>query len=132
MSSMNTPETQQAYTQGYHVGYQHGLQAAKGGNGSGGSAEYPINLTGRYPEQSSRLLMFFLIFKPFLLIPHLIVLWFLSIGAWLVMFVAWFAVVFTGNYPKGLWEFMLGFQRWMTRVQSWALGLTDQYPPFSL
>lgn len=125
---MHTPETQQAYTQGYHIGYQHGLDAGKGGMAPG----YPINLVGQYPQRSSRLLMFFLFFKPILLIPHMIVLWLLGMGAALVMFVAWFAVVFTGNYPRPLWDFMMGIHRYSIRVQAWMVGLTDQYPPFSL
>ncbi|MFZ5816493.1 MAG: DUF4389 domain-containing protein [Bacillota bacterium] len=125
---MSTPETQQAYAQGYHVGYQHGQQA---GGGSGGGSDYPVDLLARYPERSSRLLMFFLFFKPVLLIPHLIVLWVLSLGVSLVMIVAWFAVVITGNYPRSLWEFMVGFSRWNIRIQAWMLGLTDQYPPVS-
>lgn len=125
---MSTPETQQAYTQGYHIGYQHGLEAGRGGM----APEYPVNLVAQYPERSSRPLMFFLFFKPILLIPHLIVLWLLSIGAGLAMIVAWFAVVITGNYPRALWDFMVGATRWNSRLQAWMLGLTDKYPPFSL
>jgi len=132
---MSTPEQQQVYAQGYQVGYQHGFSAAQaqgGGGGNGPSNIYPADLVIRYPEQSSRLLMFFLFFKPFLLIPHLFCLWFLSIAAGFIMFIAWFAVVFTGRYPKSLWDFMTGFYRWQTRVSVYMLGLRDEYPPFSL
>lgn len=123
---MSTPESQQAYSQGYHVGYQHGLEAA-GRNGLG----YPIDLVARYPERSSRLLMFFMFFRGFLLIPHFIVLWFLSVGAGFVMFFAWWAVVILGSYPRPLWDYMVGFQRWVVRVQAYAMALSDEYPPFS-
>lgn len=126
---MQTPESQQAYAQGYHVGYQHGLEAAARGFAGAG---YPIDLVARYPERSSRLLMFFWLFRGFLLIPHFIVLWFLSIGAGFVVFLAWWAVLFTGQYPRVLWDYMVGFQRWAVRVQAFAVALTDEYPPFSL
>jgi hypothetical protein len=136
---MSAPENaqQQAYAQGYQVGYQHGLQASQqqaqgGGSGPFGPTDYPVNVIARYPDRSSRLLMFFLIFKPLILIPHLFVMWLLGLASGFVMVIAWFAVVFTGNYPKGLWEFMLGVYRWQSRISAYMLGLTDQYPPFSL
>ncbi|HYG57478.1 MAG TPA: DUF4389 domain-containing protein [Symbiobacteriaceae bacterium] len=127
---MSTPEQQQAYAQGYHVGYQHGMQAAQGQPGA--NPNYPVDLVLKYPERSSRLLMFFMFFKPFLLIPHLFVLWFLGLAAGFVMIIAWFAVVFTGNYPRGLWDFMTGILRWQTRVSCYMAGLTDEYPPFTM
>lgn len=133
---MSTPENQQAYAQGYHVGYQHGLQAAQAQTGGQGPQQpgsgYPIDVVAQYPERSSRLLMFFMIFKPFLLIPHLFVLYILSMVVGFIMVLAWFAVVFTGNYPRGLWDFMLGFTRWQTRVSLYMMGMRDEYPPFSL
>lgn len=92
---------------------------------------YPVNLIATYPEKSSRLLMFFLIFKPILLIPHVIILYFLTFATVFVIFVAWWIVVITGNYPKGLWDFHLGVYRWQMRVTAYMLGLTDEYPPFS-
>lgn len=128
---MSTPEQQQAYAQGYHIGYQHGMQAAQGGGGGGGS-DYPVNLVIQYPERSSRLLMFFMFFKGFLLIPHMIVMWFFGLAAAFVMIIGWFAVVITGNYPRGLWDFMTGVLRWQTRLSAYMLGLRDEYPPFSL
>lgn len=96
---MSAPETQQAYAQGYHVGYQHGLEAGQ---------------------------------TPILLIPQMILLWFLAIGVSLVTIIAWFAVVIMGSYPSALWEFMVGVTRWNTRLQAWMMGLTDKYPPFLL
>lgn len=125
---MQPPESQEAYTQGYHVGYQHGLEAAARGAANTG---YPIGLTARYPERSSRLLMFFLFIRGFLMIPHFIVLWFLAIGVSFVIFIAWWAVLITGSYPRALWDYMIGVQRWSGRVQAYLLALTDEYPPFS-
>jgi hypothetical protein len=133
---MSTPEQQQAYAQGYHVGYEHGMQAAQqaqgGGSGFGPGPAHPFNVVAQYPERSSRVLMFFFPVRGLLLFPHLIVMWLLGIGAGFVMFIAWFAVVFTGNYPRGLWNFMVGVNRWQVRMGAYMLGLTDQYPPFSL
>lgn len=128
---MDTPQDQQSYAQGYHVGYQHGLQAA-GGQGGPPAGTYPVNLIATYPERSSRLLMFFLLFKWILLIPHLIVLWLLGIGVFFAMIGAWFVVVITGSWSKPLWDFILGYSRWTVRVQAYMVGLTDEYPPFSL
>lgn len=93
---------------------------------------YPMEISAQYPDRSSRLLMLFFVFKPVLLIPHLIALWVLGILSGFVMLIAWFAVVFTGRYPRSLWDFMIGFHRWQYRVSAWMLGLTDKYPPFRL
>jgi hypothetical protein len=71
--------------------------------------------------------------KWFLAIPHWIVLYFLSIGAAVCVFIAWFAILFTGRYPRVLFDFVVGVNRWWLRVYAYAfLLITDQYPPFSL
>jgi len=71
--------------------------------------------------------------KWFLAIPHIIVLACLGIAAVVVAVIAWFAILFTGNYPKGLFDFVVGVMRWQLRVMSYALILvTDKYSPFSL
>ncbi|MBM3668010.1 MAG: DUF4389 domain-containing protein [Actinobacteria bacterium] len=71
--------------------------------------------------------------KWFLAIPHYIVLFFLWIAAFVVTIIAWFAILFTGRYPQGLFEFVEGVLRWQNRVVAYALILiTDEYPPFSL
>jgi len=71
--------------------------------------------------------------KWFLAIPHYIVLAFLVIGAWFAAVVAWFAILFTGQYPRGLFDFVVGVGRWCLRVNAYAVLLvTDRYPPFSL
>ena len=71
--------------------------------------------------------------KWFLAIPHYIVLFFLSVAAILVVIFAWFAILFTGRYPRGAFEFVEGVLRWGNRVGGYAFVLvTDRYPPFSL
>ena len=73
------------------------------------------------------------IVKWFLAIPHFIILGFLVIGAFFAVIIAWFAILFTGQYPKGLFDFVVGVGRWGLRVYAYAILLvTDQYPPFSL
>ena len=71
--------------------------------------------------------------KWFLAIPHYIVLFFLSIAMCVCVIIAWFAILFTGRYPRSLFDFVVGVNRWMWRVIAYAFLLTtDQYPPFSL
>lgn len=71
--------------------------------------------------------------KWFLAIPHYIVLSFLTIGAFFVVIIAWFAIIFTGRYPKGMFDYVVGVGRWWVRVYAYAFMLvTDRYPPFSL
>jgi hypothetical protein len=71
-------------------------------------------------------------FRIFLVIPHLIVLAFLFIAAAVVVLIAIFAVLFTGKWPAGMRDFVLGVSRWSLRVQAYFALLTDVYPPFSL
>ena len=71
--------------------------------------------------------------KWFLAIPHIIVLTFLILGAVIAVFVAWFAILFTGRYPRSLFDYVVGVGRWALRVQAYAtLLVTDDYPPFTL
>ena len=73
------------------------------------------------------------LFKWFLAIPHYIVLAFLAVAAVFAWIIAWFAILFTGQYPRGLFDFMVGVGRWVLRVEAYAVLLvTDRYPPFSL
>lgn len=84
-------------------------------------------------DAKSELNRFLPLVKWFLAIPHYIVLLFLGIAAFFVIVFAWFAILFTGRYPKGAFDFVVGVQRWYVRVVSYALLLvTDRYPPFSL
>jgi hypothetical protein len=93
------------------------------------SKNYPITYNAVYQEKMSRLTTFF---RLLMIIPQMIVLYFLSIAAAVVVFIAWWAILFTGKYPKGMYEFSVGIQRWSTRVSSYTYLLTDKYPPFSM
>jgi hypothetical protein len=71
--------------------------------------------------------------KWFLAIPHYVVLAFLYLGAIVVIVISWFAILFTGRYPRGLFEYVEGVIRWQVRVAGYAfLLVTDRYPPFRL
>ncbi len=71
--------------------------------------------------------------KWLLALPHYFVLLFLGIAAFFVVVFAWFAILFTGRYPRGAFGFVVGVMRWGLRVQAYAfLLITDRYPPFSL
>ena len=70
--------------------------------------------------------------KWLLAIPHYVVLVVLGIGVLIVHLVMFFVVLFTGKWPEGMREFVVGYARWSTRVNAYILFLTDEYPPFSL
>jgi Domain of unknown function (DUF4389) len=91
--------------------------------------EYPIRLEVDYPDRLSRLLIFV---KWLLAIPHFVVLWLLGIVTELLVIVCWFVVLITGRWPRGLFDFVVGFERWRMRVAAYLLLQTDRYPPFSL
>ncbi len=90
---------------------------------------YPVRLDIEYPDHLSRLLIFV---KWLLAIPHFIALFFLGIGAYVVLIISWFAVIITGAYPEGMFNYMVGVLRWAARVQAYVFLMTDAYPPFSL
>ncbi|HEX9342391.1 MAG TPA: DUF4389 domain-containing protein [Actinomycetota bacterium] len=91
-----------------------------------------VHLEIPYPD-AQRLNQWLPIFKWLLAIPHYIVLFFLGIGAFVASVIAWFAILFTGTYPRGLFHFVEGTFRWTNRVIGYALILvTDEYPPFRL
>jgi len=90
--------------------------------------DYPVTLTVEFPERLSRLTTFF---RFFMLIPQWFVLIFISIAAWVVMFLAWWAILFTARYPDVFFNFVTWWLRWYTRVGGYAYLLTDKYPPFS-
>jgi hypothetical protein len=86
-----------------------------------------------YPDVRNELSRWMPVVKWFLAIPHYIVLVFLGIAAIVCIVFAWFAILFTGRYPRGLFDFVLGVGRWSVRVSAYAFLLTtDRYPPFSL
>lgn len=100
---------------------------------SGEAGRYaPVVYSVAYPEKLSRLLNNIPYLKILLLIPHFIVLIFLTIGWLVVYFIAWWAILFTGKYPRGMFDYTVGVVRWSTRVSAYSAMLTDKYPPFSL
>lgn len=95
--------------------------------------EQAVHLDIDYPDVEQDLNRWLPLVKWFLAIPHYIVLVVLFIGAILAVVVAWFAILFTGRYPRGLFNYLVGVGRWSLRVQAYAfLLVTDRYPPFSL
>jgi len=94
--------------------------------------EQAVHLDFPYPD-ARQLNQWLPLIKWLLAIPHYFVLIFLGIGALGAIIIAWFAIVFTGKYPRGLFDFVVGVMRWSNRVTGYALVLvTDEYPPFSL
>ncbi|MEO8475541.1 MAG: DUF4389 domain-containing protein [Actinomycetota bacterium] len=92
-----------------------------------------VHLDVAYPDVPRDLNRWMPLVKWFLVIPHVIVLAFVGIAAFFVVIVAWFAILFTGRYPRGMFEFVEGVLRWNVRVLAYALVLfTDAYPTFSL
>jgi Domain of unknown function (DUF4389) len=86
-----------------------------------------------YPDARQDLNRWLPLVKWILAIPHYIVLAFLWLGALIAVIIAWFAILFTGRYPRGLFDYVLGVFRWTNRVAGYAFVLvTDRYPPFSL
>ncbi len=92
-----------------------------------------VHLDYDYPDVASDLNRWLPLVKWFLAIPHFVVLFFLNVAAVVAVIVTWFAIVFTGRYPRGLFDFVEGVIRWNNRVLGYAITLvTDRYPPFSL
>ncbi len=94
--------------------------------------EQAVRLNFPYPD-ATQLNRWLPLVKWLLAIPHWIILIFLGIITLVVAIIAWFAILITGRYPRGLFDFVVGVMRWSLRVQAYAILLiTDQYPPFSL
>lgn len=79
------------------------------------------------PERLSRLLIFV---KWLMILPHAFILYFYGIVAAFVGFLAWWAILFTGVYPQGMWNLVYGYVRWNARVSVYTTLLRDEYPPF--
>ena len=102
--------------------------------------EYPstdedqaVHIEIPYPDAKKDLNRWLPLVKWFLAIPHYIILFFLGIAAVFVVIITWFAILFTGRYPKGFFDFVVGVMRWSLRVMAYAALLTtDEYPPFTL
>ena len=114
---------------GVQVGAYTGLMRDEYPPFSWDPGAYPITFEVDYPAQLSRWLIFV---KWLLLVPHYIVLIFLSCAALVVSIVAWFAILFTEQFPRGMFDFLVGVDRWAFRVFAYFSLLRDEYPPFSL
>lgn len=95
---------------------------------------YPIETSVGRPTQSSRFwaLLNIIWLKPLAALPHALVLYVLSIALVIVVVIAQVAILVTGAFPRGMFDFVVGVMRWQTRVNAWLLGLCDEYPRFSL
>ena len=98
-------------------------------------SDYPVRFEADYPDSPSRVLallgvIFFI--KGLLLIPHIIVLSVLGLVGLVVAYIGYWAVLITGRYPEGMFNFLYGISRWASRTDSWMYGWSDSYPPFSL
>jgi hypothetical protein len=89
---------------------------------------YPVHFSLAYPARLSRWKIFL---KWLLVIPNIVVLYFIALAAFVCTVIAWFAILFTGRYPPGLFTFVVGTLRWSTRVNTYVWLLTDRYPPFT-
>ena len=95
--------------------------------------EQSVHLDFDYPDVPRDLNRWLPLVKWFLAIPHYIALFVLGIAAFFAVLIAWFAILFTGHYPRALFDFVVGVGRWGMRVYAYAfLLVTDRYPPFSL
>ncbi len=95
--------------------------------------EQSVHLEIDYPDVPKDLNRWLPLVKWFLAIPHVFVLLFLNLAAIVVVVIAWFAILFTGRYPRWAFDFVVGVIRWENRVVGYALVLvTDRYPPFDL
>jgi membrane protein YdbS with pleckstrin-like domain len=92
-----------------------------------------VHLEIDYPDVEQDLNRWLPLVKWFLAIPHYVVLAVLWVGAIITIVIAWFAILFTGRYPRGLFDYVVGVARWTLRVEAYAfLLVTDDYPPFTL
>jgi hypothetical protein len=95
-------------------------------------APQSVRLDVPYPD-AARLNRWLPLVKWLLAIPHYFVLFFLYIGALFAVIAAWFAILFTGRYPRELFDYLVGVGRWTNRVTAYAVVMvTDEYPPFQL
>lgn len=95
--------------------------------------EQSVHLELDYPDVERDLNRWLPLVKWFLLLPHYLVLWLLWLVALVAIVIAWFAILFTGTYPRSIFDFVVGMVRWTLRVTAYGfLLVTDEYPPFSL
>jgi hypothetical protein len=93
----------------------------------GEEPSYPMRLRIQPPQKIAR-------WRPLVhwlfAIPHYVVLYLMTIGAYFVLFFAWLAVLFTRSYPPALFNYMAGYMRWQARYAVYVLWMTEEYPPF--
>jgi hypothetical protein len=95
--------------------------------------EQYVKLELEYPDAKDGLNRWLPLVKWLLAIPHYVVLFFLTVGAIIAVIAAWFSILFTGRYPRALFDYVVGVMRWSNRVTAYAFVLaTDDYPPFRL
>jgi hypothetical protein len=90
---------------------------------------YPLAYDVEYPGEMSRWLIFI---KWLLILPNAIVFLLVAIASYFTTFIAWFMILFTGSYPRGLFNFYVGVLRWGARINAYTGFMTDRYPPFGL
>ena len=95
--------------------------------------EQSVHLDIVYPDAKEDLNRWLPLVKWLLAIPHYFVLIILGIVSMVLIIIAWFAILFTSRYPKEMFDFVVGVERWSLRVTAYAFLLTtDKYPPFRL
>ena len=108
-------------------GWSTGPSAKRRSSWQDPAAMYPVAYDQNPPVERNRLTVFFRIF---IVIPHFIVAMFYGLAFLLAVIVAWFAILFTGKYPQGLYDFCAGFLRFGTRLIGYYFLVTDEFPPF--
>ncbi len=93
------------------------------------AGQYPVTLEVEYPGTLNRWLP---LIKWLLVIPNLIVLMVVALIAYFLIFIGWFAILFTGNFPRGMFGFVVGTMRWSLRLNAYTYLMRDEYPPFSM
>lgn len=94
---------------------------------------YPVTYNVEYPEKLSRGMLILKVLFGWLYvgIPHGIILYFYGIAVFVVLFLSFFAILFTGKFPQSFFDFVVGYQRWTNNVTAYLYLLRDEYPPFS-
>ena len=97
------------------------------------TGDYPVKFSIDYPESLSRGTLLLKTFLGWLYvgIPHGIILALYGIAVGIMEFIAWWAVLFTGRYPRGIFDFVISYMRWSIRVGAYTGFFTDFYPPFN-
>ncbi len=94
---------------------------------------YPVTFQVAYPEKLSRGMVVLKLLFGWLYvgIPHGFLLFFYGIAVCVVEIIAFFAILFTGKFPKGMFDFVVGYSRWSNNVNAYLYFMRDEYPPFS-